>query len=519
MAIFYLIYFFCTAPIYFKKVFANDFWKAVYSGRYLYWFGQFPHHSTFTFSPTRDTLIRDSFNWLGNLFFYGLYELGGPLVIQGFKILVVLLTVLLLHWIVNFRTHPVILIILIVFTLGIDQKTVVRNALFTVPLTVLLVALWIHFEYSNDRYALIGILPLLILWGNLHGSYLLGWFILLALACTLTIRKLPKIRRGRWLKSSLVLWSCVGLSLLGLTVVRPYPAYTLPETLKKLPVRATQSLTGLSKNAPNNLTLQEEPQSLVPAVRTVSQTLQSLILSRDIVTPVRSGEFQSPINILHSWFVWASLITGLIGLAVLLRAQSIPWTFGMALLLGMILFLTAIRMVGYLPLLTVPYILVHLSKNDHFLSHPLTLLVPSVLVALTAGVSLAVLTTVELKTLTGSPFHQLGFGFSERFTGPVPQEVLRQYPEPRFANSYGVGSFLVWKWWPHKKVLVDSKASAYDSSFLRELMETDLFVFLDRHNLNHYISERTNPATLRLNRADPPWTIALQKGGLIVLTR
>ena len=133
MSLFYTALIFFVIPLTLTKIAAPDFFKALYAGRYLAEYVQLPHHSFFTFSPVKDLFLAENFNWLGNLTFYGLFELGGYPLLQIFRVFLVLFYLILMHSIVGFRSTPLILLFLFTLVLGSEQKLLMRNSIFLLP--------------------------------------------------------------------------------------------------------------------------------------------------------------------------------------------------------------------------------------------------------------------------------------------------------------------------------------------------------------------------------------------------
>ncbi len=161
-------------PILGELVSSNDIFKALYSGRYLWWFGQFPHHSTFTFSPVLEFLPRDSFNWLGNLILLGVFQTTGYTGLQLLRGLIVAVIVGLVHSLFDWDRNPIFLVLLFFVITALGQKLLIRTAMVAAPgLTVLL---WIGTAgWDREDRTIYWLFPLVLLvWSQIHGSYQLG---------------------------------------------------------------------------------------------------------------------------------------------------------------------------------------------------------------------------------------------------------------------------------------------------------------------------------------------------------
>jgi hypothetical protein len=46
---------------------------------------------------------------------------------------------------------------------------------------------------------------------------------------------------------------------------------------------------------------------------------------------------------------------------------------------------------------------------------------------------------------------------------------LNRFPETRFYTSADIGGYVLWEWWPRKKVFLYNKISSYQKSFYSKL--------------------------------------------------
>ncbi len=502
---FYLFLSLVTVPVWFLKLHANDLWKALYTGRYLTLFSAFPHHSTFTFSPVVEHVPRDAYSWMGNLLFIGLYNGTGLTGLWLLRLAFLVFVFVVLHAIVRFRTHPFILLLFVVSAYTLQQKIAVRTALFELPLTILLVGLWYRVVYQNLNRWMYALPVLLVVWANLHGSYLIGWCLWAVMVTGLWLdawcnqARLSKVQR-------LKMTGMILATMVLVIVVKPYPDTTLPGRLSGLaekPVTVGTLTTSIDR--PEN-----------PGSNAESYGFSGLF--RSLIVEERhhyADEFEPPLTKTNFLFVKSMIVLGFIVLVLIPIGSS--WTPGEYLLLATVgvLTLATLRTVAYLPLVGVPLVLHHLANDpgyDRLLSLESGLANLTVL-AVVGGSLAAFIVQKPLMHLTGIPIHTLGTGPTKQFTSTIPEEVLHRYPRQRVANTANTGAFLIWKWWPYKRVFIDTKTNAYQPGFLNDSALRD---GIQRHKLNILIMEWFHPDLPRMRKSNR-WKVLFDDPGMSVL--
>jgi hypothetical protein len=196
--------------------------------RYLYWDsyldltgGRFiahhgiPRHEALTTAAERTWIDQQ---WLAHLTYYELWRLGGyPLVAAGSSLLVAsaftLLGLLLIAR--NVPAQRAFLWTLVAFIVCIGN-TVIRAQSFAYPLFVLLLwAILADSRRPNPRFLLV--VPLLVLWSNLHGTVLLASALVVGYSAT----RLVSAVRERKLNLC-ALYVAVGLASAGAVFANPY---------------------------------------------------------------------------------------------------------------------------------------------------------------------------------------------------------------------------------------------------------------------------------------------------------
>lgn len=502
---------YATAPSLIRKIHGNDLWKALYSGRYLALFHQFPHHSTFTYSPVKDFLVRNAFNWLGNLTFLGWYLMGGNLGLQFFRLLMVLLVVGLYHSLVDYDRSPLLLLVLVVFVFGLTQKLILRTAIFSLPFTALLFWFWHQVDKNQRLNWLYAIPPLLLIWSNIHGSYILGWGLFGVLTVGKGLQELvpyfsspgPKLFK----RCLIVLIVTVPL----VSAVKPFPETKLIDQFSGVFQRLTLSEPTSSSSSPT--------QTKSFANDSFLQTLKSYLKGGLFAQKTfRSAEFRLVFNWGNFAFVKANVLIFLLFLGTLLVTSSTSPTDWLLFVVGTFLGFSYLRTASYLPLITLPVVLPRLfSRNeDSWIRKSFPVLMGVFVFFAWIGTTSALIFSGSAHLITGNFYHRFGTGRISRFRGSVPSEVLERYPNQKVGNTYNAGSFLIWSWWPFKKVLIDSKGSAYTDEFWERIVNEDTDRNLLQENIYFYITETTNRNVLQTLESREGWKPLFGDEGLIL---
>lgn len=528
-----------------RKLYANDLWKALYSGRYLALFRNFPNHATFTHSPTINFLQRDAINWLGNLSILGIHQIGGLIGLQIFRGLMLGFFGAFVLSILQWRRNPLVLLGLVFFGYGIEQKLLLRTAIFAVPMLTIFIWVWNQYSLRCDSRYLWMIPPTLILWSNLHGSFLVGMVLFLLLGIGEFFDQYFQSKDKKSLSRSLLL--VMGITVLLLPIVKPFPAMPvldemIPNNLSEQTISKEES-TNLQNSSTGNKKFKQRHYlgrpDLLPEINEViskenDKTTRSSPEStmgilqkhlKSIVFPrqrFRSSEFQSPFEVSEQLMVRINLLIAPLVLIVLwfVGAGSSTWlATGGILILG----LSSVRATAYITLALVPLAGMETSRSNCLSgfragSRNFVHLASIIALGLLGGNILSLSMTNNIRRLTGNHGHILGVGAQERFSRTMAQNILNNYRDQRFFNSYNSGTFLIWSWWPHKKVFVDSKWSAYHPQFRRYYATTPLPKVLKQRNIHHALSEKNNYWTLFFVRSDE-WEVIARNGNMFFYQR
>ena len=183
----------CIASLwlgYLSIQFAADTWLNLLGGQQIVSSG-LPHHDTLAVMTRGREWIDQQ--WLANVFFYGLHQLGGPTLVARTNVLVFVGALALCFFIARRRGASPVSLMLLCIPVALVSLDFIRAQILAEPLLVLLLAL-LSAESRRPTRRVALAFPILILWANVHGSVVLA----AALVCLLGLTELVKaVRSGR----------------------------------------------------------------------------------------------------------------------------------------------------------------------------------------------------------------------------------------------------------------------------------------------------------------------------------
>jgi hypothetical protein len=152
----------------------NDFWWHMATGRMILDTGTIPQIDSFSYTQAGETFFNQS--WLSQVLLYGLYSIGGApllLMVQSFVLAATYWLILkICLWHTNNVKLSVSLLLLTTLPLSFDNW-IIRPQSYTFLLFAAFLA--ILSAYRLGRFNRLWLLPILmLLWVNLHGSFVLG---------------------------------------------------------------------------------------------------------------------------------------------------------------------------------------------------------------------------------------------------------------------------------------------------------------------------------------------------------
>lgn len=447
-----------TAPAYLGNIGSTDLWKHLQTGRYLRLFNRFPHYSSFLYSPVRDFVPGDSYDWLGSVLIHEIYTWTGFIGLSAFKIVVFLLILILIGRLLE-RRGVTSFVLLVIAGFSLEPRLLVRAALFGPLFFTLLVYLWLR---SRTYVLLLWLVPpLMVLWGNLHGSFALGYVFLFGAIF------------GRLRNESIPVRETVLpliVTVVAVPIVKPFPHSFLYEKMS--------SVTG-------NLIL-----FVVQIFRDTSKIgtgwgvslewiRDGLFDQRVIVAP----EFQ-PTFYHFRYFSDYAFWGGLALLVVCFLSKKVDWErLGPLVLLGLIgisinraapYFLIALLMTMGRDLEKM--VIIDAGNGSDFppgLPESFSSVKRLVMSLLTLVILISVLRWGQ-KPAEGWLFKnkQYGFGLVSRFANETTTDFLAEGSGGSriYSNVRGVSAYLLFRLWPRFRTMDYGKTEAWPRNFQEDLM-------------------------------------------------
>ncbi|MGM0381593.1 MAG: hypothetical protein ACQEP7_06365, partial [bacterium] len=245
---------------------------------------------------------------------------------------------------------------------------------------------------------------------------------------------------------------------------------------------------------------------------------QNLIIS-DAYSTTMSSEFSYPAdNILSPSFLLATLLIFITFCAFIINPGTITARELLTWLAASILGTAFLRTIPIIYLVLVPLLFIKAERGDFKELRPGKLIqIIALIGCLLIAANLWYLTWTNNLARVSGQRRRTGFGKHPRFSEATPKYVRKNYPNKKIYNDYNNGTYLIWKWWPEKKVFVDSKSSAYESDFIKEYRHNNDYELIKKYDFKYIIA----PINRSFSRSisyyqlipDPRWEIkALDEG-------
>jgi len=162
------------------KMLDPDFLSHISIGRIILQTVSVPRTDPFTFSYPQALYVNPE--WIGDVIWYLLYQTTGEASLQIFKLLIINIGWTLVLWIaIREGSRPLVAVLILMMMLPATwDRFILRNhihAYWLIPLYWLILL-----KMRNEVRLVVVLLPLGIIWANLHSSFILGWVILAAAA-------------------------------------------------------------------------------------------------------------------------------------------------------------------------------------------------------------------------------------------------------------------------------------------------------------------------------------------------
>ncbi len=499
---------------------------------------------------------------LGDLVLYSLHNLGGEAALQGFRCAIILSSLAAFIYACGGARNVWTLLGGFAIILGMIEFYLIKNQIFALPFCAAMVSLW-AFLLRGGRWGLIWLFPvLLLLWSCMHGSAMLGFFLLALLAAGAGLEALTGGGAGRRHPWHLT----AAEALAGTGAGRPYlwqrfffPAFGTLEltdlgaerrrlwSLAAVVVlsyfivsavwpmhfagRMTAALDPGSKSAtavplPVSAEKSSADQTEAPAWRGFKNSFRILFRGGD---ENYVAEYASPFDRFNLLLVRVLLPFTAIYVVYLLglRRRRKPWSLLLPGIFSAYIALGYLRTTAFSFCVALPFMGLELALRPPRSSpeppRPSPLVKASAAVAwvfilLAFALQAVYLAQDRLDRWTGFVGYEMGRGKEPFFSAAIPEMATRACPGRTIFNSYSLGGYLMWRWNGSPKVVLDGRTVLYPASFLQRYYADDSLSFIEKEGFPAAVLSLYEYKTIRglLNKGWHP--LALDRFTLL-LTR
>ncbi len=511
-------------PVSLIKVHDIDIWWHMQSGRSVFELFSWPDFSQYYFTPVKQSVSSLRTTWLGDILFHLIYAASGDIGLQFVRLFAVLTACFLVRSQVGNQYKGWHLLLLVLLIVGTYQKQLIRNSLFALFLVPLILWIW-HQIRVMGKIKYLWFYPVILgVWSCLHGSYLLGFGLLVLLFTGDTLDILRGVTTGtkRLVVKYIVVitLSFIAISLWNPTTQKYYSVSRLIKIIT--PVHTNEQLeTDEQNQTDSGNKIQRSDEQDINIGIAVLRGLNRMIFDTSKQTNV-SGDFVSPFDRLDRPFVWVALFSGLVGLFVIgfmarpVRFSIIIPYFGV-LLAGM----GYVRFCGYIPLVTAAFIF-HAAGNSE-IRPILSITWFSKLNWLIVMVGICLIWSSGLyhyPFAIGTRLHDFGLGRIPTYSNKVPDAVLKEFKNHKVFNTMSSGGYLLYRWFPEKKVFVDGFFAPHQPLVLEHLYSlgrkgTNPDFLYDEYGIDVAIAEHTRGSVLMTFFNSENWYVKYMDTGMV----
>lgn len=508
----------CTLPVLLKQIQDVDlWWHILFGSEYLKNFAP-PSFSEFFFTPTVQGLpsyLRYTF--LGDVLLFLAYRTGGDAGLQLLMVAVVLSSVYLLLRPAATKYTWGMLLLAIAFVLGTYQMQLIRNSLFGLVFTALILWLFHQIRYRNRNWLLLLVPMVLGIWSCVHGSYLVGFVLALLLLAGDTLDDLVRNRRAGLRKVSLYLLTL----LAALVCISIYNA----SFNKRYLARAFFAQTQEEESQPGREEIFLDHRRGV--FGTIKHALNNTVFNTDSMT-FPSADFASPFDKMRQIHVRVSLGFFVLG-GVLLAFFIRPVRFSLVLpfcglsLLG----LGYVRATGFIPVVVLFLISCswgtgQLVGNRFAMNRVVGSTTAMLLVGIWTMLVWGMALTGNLVPMTGLASHVFGTGRLVFYDQRMADHVLEELRDEKVFNTVESGGYYLLRWHPEKQVFISGCFPVHDEEFLlayRRLIEGGDVELLDRYETDYALFPHKSRRLIDRFLDSGDWVPVAVSSGSILLKR
>jgi hypothetical protein len=402
----------------------HDLWWHIATGRYIVTERHLPEKDPFSFTsemeennnlfPERENFILKQY-WLGQVIFYLLYDYAGPKGIILLRSSLYIMTILFVLWRLQrwSVSLPVSFIsVFSLFMLMTARLTGERPVLFTILFTAVLFFILEDFKDKKDKRIFL-LLPLMLLWSNLHGGFILGVVIIMIFMLGEGLKII--LRRSIYTRREIILFYAATIAALVFSFINPtgWDAFVIALSSK-----------------------------YKPFIEGIQEYDSPFVVYRE------------RLSVINYWYVALAVLFPIV---LIIRNRKLDFTHIILLSVLLIMSVSAVRFVDYYGIIAVMVMgkeidvwiknlfKIRFSEQKH--------------VKLMRWLTVASLFSL-IFFIAGSTFKSPGFALARNYS--VPEKAVDFIEKNRLKgnmfNDFAYGGYLTWRLYPKEKTFIDTRA-------------------------------------------------------------
>lgn len=206
-----------------------DFWWHIATGRYIVDTGTIPEQDPFSYTsileenknpyPEWEKFILKQY-WLSQVIFYLIYDKTGAAGIIILRTIILIMTLMMVFWTLLRKSVSFPLAFIFIYTIFMIsiQNTGERPVLFTIFFAVLTFFILDDFRDRKSK-KIFFLVPLMVLWSNLHGGFVIGIIIIFAFMFGEGISIL--LKKSHYAKHEIYMFYCSALLAISASFINP----------------------------------------------------------------------------------------------------------------------------------------------------------------------------------------------------------------------------------------------------------------------------------------------------------